>query len=239
VAAHAPELPDCVTELRQRDVATLLGPSLDGGRGAPAVRRSETEETPREEVAVADAAGCRRRRGAERGGEGFRVCAGGEEEDAGEAGAASCSGHTHGPSSWAALCPGRVTFDYQGRLFKKKRKGKLIKNTPELHLCRKLLEICLFAGALNPVHASTTRALGRLRHPTPPPAPGSPSSPVARSAALLAQKNRRWMRQHSFKPKPSSYYSTPRKARNPQGRSGYTTPRYLSATLHTILATNY
>jgi hypothetical protein len=96
VAVGAPELPDCVTELRQRDVATLLGPSLDGGRSAPAVRRSDTEETPREEVAVADA-GCRRRRGAERGGEGFRVCAGGGEEDADEAGAANCRGHAHGP----------------------------------------------------------------------------------------------------------------------------------------------
>jgi hypothetical protein len=61
-----------------------------------------------------------------------------------------------------------VTFDYQGRLFKKKRKGKLIKNTPELHLCRKLLEICLFAGALNPVHDP------RTRHAAPPnPAAGA------------------------------------------------------------------
>jgi hypothetical protein len=160
VAAHAPELPDCVTELRQRDVATLLGPSLDGGRGAPAVRRSETEETPREEVAVADAAGCRRRRGAERGGEGFRVCAGGEEEDAGEAGAASCSGHTHGPSSWAALCPGRVTFDYQGRLFKKKRKGKLKKKHSRTSFVSQIarnLSVCRGTQSRPRVHDPRTR----------------------------------------------------------------------------------
>lgn len=95
VAARAPELRDCVTELRLRHGAVLPGPSLDNGRGA--ARRSEPEEVPRKGAVLAGT-GCRRRRGAGGGGKGFRVCAGGEEEDADDAAAArSRRGHSYGP----------------------------------------------------------------------------------------------------------------------------------------------
>lgn len=88
VAARAPELGDGTAEVRLRDVATLLGPSLDGGRGAPA-RRPEPEEAPRKEVVAL--AGGGRSGGGGGVGDGFRVWAGGEEGE--EARAAHDSGH--------------------------------------------------------------------------------------------------------------------------------------------------
>ncbi|CAN6233091.1 unnamed protein product, partial [Urochloa humidicola] len=94
VAARAPELRDCATELWVRDVAALLGPSLDGGRGGPTRRTgAKPEEAPRDDAVVADRGGGGSG-GAGRRREGFRVwCARGEEEEAGEARAARGSGH--------------------------------------------------------------------------------------------------------------------------------------------------
>jgi hypothetical protein len=134
-------------------------------------------------------------------------------------------------------CPGRVTFDYQV-VFSKKKAERILTKKPLLdfigdaNCCSRF--VCL---ALNPVQASTTRALSRLRHPTPSPACSTPtaatslSSPDARSAALLAQKMDE-ATQFQTKALVLLLHAT-------QGRSGYTTPRYLSATLHTILATNH
>lgn len=93
VAARAPELGDGAAEVRPRDVAALLGPSLDGGgHGGPA-RRAQPQEPPREEVALSWVGG---RSGG--GGEGFRVRAEGatEEGEEQEARAARESGHGHG-----------------------------------------------------------------------------------------------------------------------------------------------